>query len=141
MTVPRQIQISPVINSQDHISPRALPMTRDAFSRLAAEADRLVEHLPRLQAEAREHGVSGDPGLPTVLAAGDLHLASRRLEMLRRVLEDAEVVEPDGRARAADHHMGERFGDVSSVSDQEEEEMMNGIPAPPSELWATPPAG
>src|SRR5690242_15630264 len=78
-------------------SPQAIPMTRDVFSRLAAEADRLVERLPRLQTEARQHGVSGDPGAPTVLAAGDLHLASRRLEMLRRVLEAAEVVEPDGR--------------------------------------------
>jgi transcription elongation factor GreA len=78
-------------------SPRAMPMTQDVFSRLAAEADRLVEQLPQLQAEARQHGVSGDPTSPTVLAAGDLHLASRRLETLRRVLEDAEVVEPDGR--------------------------------------------
>jgi transcription elongation factor GreA len=77
-------------------SPRALPMTRDVFSRLAAEADRLVERLPQLQAEAREHGVSGDPESPTVLAAGDLHLATRRLETLRRVLADAQVVEPDG---------------------------------------------
>jgi transcription elongation factor GreA len=78
-------------------SPRAMPMTQDVFSRLEAEAERLVEQLPQLQAQAREHGVSGDPRSPTVLAAGDLHLASRRLEMLRRVLEDAEVVEPDGR--------------------------------------------
>src|SRR5689334_12561532 len=78
-------------------SPRVLPMTRQVFSRLAAEADRLVAQLPHLQAEAREHGVSGDPRSPTVLAAGDLHLASRRLEILRRVLEDAQVVEPDGR--------------------------------------------
>jgi transcription elongation factor GreA len=78
-------------------SPRAMPMTQDVFTRLEAEAERLVEQLPQLQAQAREHGVSGDPRSPTVLAAGDLHLASRRLEMLRRVLEDAEVVEPDGR--------------------------------------------
>jgi transcription elongation factor GreA len=78
-------------------SPRAMPMTQEVFSRLEAEAERLVDQLPQLQAQARQHGVSGDPRSPTVLAAGDLHLASRRLEMLRRVLEQAEVVEPDGR--------------------------------------------
>jgi transcription elongation GreA/GreB family factor len=76
---------------------RAMPMTRDVFSRLAAEAERLVEQLPQLQAQARQHAVSGDPRSPTVLAAGDLHLASRRLEMLRRVIDDADIVEPDGR--------------------------------------------
>jgi transcription elongation factor GreA len=73
-----------------------MPMTQEVFSRLEAEAERLVDQLPQLQAQARQHGVSGDPRSPTVLAAGDLHLASRRLEILRRVLEDAEVVEPDG---------------------------------------------
>jgi transcription elongation factor GreA len=34
----------------------------------------------------------------TLLAAGELHLAARRLESLRRVLADGYVVQPDGRA-------------------------------------------
>jgi transcription elongation GreA/GreB family factor len=71
-------------------------MTRDAFSRLAAEAERLVQQLPQLQAEAHQHGVSGDPRSPTVLAAGDLHLAARRLETLKRVIEGAQIVDADG---------------------------------------------
>jgi transcription elongation GreA/GreB family factor len=77
---------------------RGIPMTVDVLRRLETEADRLVSGLPRLQAAAREHGVSGDPDAPTVLAAGDLHLATRRLETLRRVIADGYVVEPDGRA-------------------------------------------
>jgi hypothetical protein len=56
----------------------------------------VVAQLPRLQALAQEHGVSGDPETPTVLGAGDLQLASRKLEMLRRVMADSLVVEPDG---------------------------------------------
>jgi transcription elongation factor GreA len=47
---------------------------------------------------AQEDGVSGDREAPTVLAAGDLHLATRRLESLRRVMAQGYVVEPDGRA-------------------------------------------
>jgi transcription elongation GreA/GreB family factor len=77
---------------------RGIPMTVDVLRRLEAEAERLLSHLPRLQAVAREHGVSGDPEAPTVLAAGDLHLAARRLETLRQVIADGYVVEPDGRA-------------------------------------------
>ena len=57
-----------------------------------------VQQLPRLQALAQTDGVSGDPESPTVLAAGDLHLASRRLETLRRVIADSHIVEPDGPA-------------------------------------------
>jgi hypothetical protein len=75
-----------------------MPMTREVRRRLEAEADRLLAHLPGLQAVAQEHGVSGDREAPTVLAAGDLHLASRGLETLRRVIEQDYVVEPDGRA-------------------------------------------
>jgi transcription elongation GreA/GreB family factor len=74
-----------------------IPMTRDVLRRLEDEAARLANELPRLQAQAHENGVSGDPESPTVLAAGDLHLATRRLEMLRRVITHAHVVEPDGR--------------------------------------------
>jgi transcription elongation factor GreA len=77
---------------------RGIPMTADVLRRLETEAERLLNHLPRLQAVAQEDGISGDPEAPTVLAAGDLHLASRRLESLRRVLADGYVVEPDGRA-------------------------------------------
>src|SRR4051794_1886327 len=78
-------------------SPRAMPMTRDVLRRLESDVERLVDELPALQMQAREHGVSGDAKSPTVLAAGDLHLASRRLETLRRVIAEAHVVEPDGR--------------------------------------------
>ena len=77
---------------------RGIPMTADVLRRLEAEADRLTSHLPRLQAVAQEDGVSGDREAPTVLAAGDLHLATRRLETLRRVLAEGYIVEPDGRA-------------------------------------------
>jgi transcription elongation factor GreA len=77
---------------------RGIPMTADVLRRLEAEADRLAIHLPRLQAVAHEDGVSGDRKAPTVLAAGDLHLATRRLEALRRVMAEGYVVEPDGRA-------------------------------------------
>jgi transcription elongation factor GreA len=77
---------------------RGIPMTIHVLRRLQAETDRLLSHLPRLQAVAQEDGVSGDREAPTVLAAGDLHLAARRLETLRRVIADGYVVEPDGRA-------------------------------------------
>ena len=77
---------------------RRIPMTADVRRRLEAEADRLIGYLPRLQAVAQEDGVSGDREAPTVLAAGDLHLATRRLESLRRVMAQGYVVEPDGRA-------------------------------------------
>jgi transcription elongation factor GreA len=78
-------------------SSRGIPMTRDVLRRLEDDAEHLTDELPLLQAQAREYGVSGDPESPTVMAAGDLHLAARRLEMLRRVMADAHVVEPDGR--------------------------------------------
>jgi transcription elongation factor GreA len=77
---------------------RGIPMTLDVLRRLQAEAERLTGHVPRLQAVAREDGLSGDREAPTVLAAGDLHLATRRLEALRRVIAEGYVVEPDGRA-------------------------------------------
>ena len=77
---------------------RGIPMIADVLRRLEAEAERLTGHLPRLQAAAQEDGVSGDREAPTVLAAGDLHLAARRLETLRRVMAEGYVVEPDGRA-------------------------------------------
>jgi transcription elongation GreA/GreB family factor len=78
-------------------SPRGIPMTRDVLRRLQEDVERLSEQLPRLQALAQTDGVSGDPESPTVLAAGDLHLAARRLETLRRVIADSHIVEPDGR--------------------------------------------
>src|ERR687886_391201 len=77
---------------------RRIPMIADVLRRLEAEAERLTGHLPRLQAAAQADGVSGDREAPTVLAAGDLHLAARRLETLRRVIAQGYVVEPDGRA-------------------------------------------
>jgi transcription elongation factor GreA len=76
---------------------RGVPMTAAVLRRLQENANDLVAQLPRLQALAQEHGVSGDPESPTVLAAGDLHVASRKLEMLRRVMADSDIVEPDGR--------------------------------------------
>jgi transcription elongation factor GreA len=81
-----------------HVSSRQIPITAEVLRRLQADAESLAGELPRLQALAQEHGVSGDPDSPTVMAAGDLHLAARRLEMLRRVLADCRVVERDGRA-------------------------------------------
>jgi transcription elongation factor GreA len=80
------------------IDRQGIPMTADVLQRLEAEADRLQSHMPRLQAIAQERGVSGDREAPTVLAAGDLHVAARRLEKLRRVLAHGYVVQPDGRA-------------------------------------------
>jgi transcription elongation factor GreA len=76
---------------------RGMPMTADVLRRRGAEAERLAHHLPRLEAEAQEDRVSGDREAPTVLAAGDLHLAARRQEALRRVMAEGYVVEPDGR--------------------------------------------
>ena len=55
-------------------------------------------HRPLLGALARRDGVTGDPEAPTILAAGDLHLASRRLEVLHNVMAKGYVVQPDGRA-------------------------------------------
>lgn len=77
-------------------SARGLPMTPAVLLRLEAEAVRLADSLPRLQALAQEDGVTGDPQSPTVLAAGDLHVASRRLQMLRQVIANGHVVTPDG---------------------------------------------
>jgi transcription elongation factor GreA len=76
---------------------RGTPVTPDVLRRLQASAEELAGQLPRLQAVAQETGVSGDPDSPTVLAAGDLHLAARRLEMLRRFIAECQVVQPDGR--------------------------------------------
>ena len=42
--------------------------------------------------------MTGDPEAPTILAAGDLQLASRRLEVLQNVMAKGYVVQPDGRA-------------------------------------------
>ena len=78
-------------------SPRGMPMTRDVLRRLQEDVDRLTMQLPGLHALAQTDGVSGDPESPTVLAAGDLHLASRRLAILRRVIAESDVVEPDDR--------------------------------------------
>jgi transcription elongation GreA/GreB family factor len=75
---------------------RGIPVTAEVLRRLQACADELAGQLPRLQAVAQEDGVSGDPDTPTVLAAGDLHIASRRLEMLRRFIAECQLVEPEG---------------------------------------------
>jgi transcription elongation GreA/GreB family factor len=86
----------------------SIPLTVDVLRRLHADAEQLAAKVSRLQAMAQENGFSGDPDSRTVLAAGDLHLAARRLEALRRVMADSHVVEPDGRAvvgsRVAVHH-------------------------------------
>jgi transcription elongation factor GreA len=78
-------------------SPGSIPMTAEVLRRLQEDADRLAEQLPRIQAVARDNGVSGDPDSPTVMADGDLHIAARRLRTLRRVIADGHVAEPDGR--------------------------------------------
>jgi transcription elongation GreA/GreB family factor len=77
---------------------RGIPMTTEVLRRLETEASRLVGHLPTLQASAQEDSVSGDRETPTVLAAGDLHLAASRLASIRRVMGEGYIVEPDGRA-------------------------------------------
>jgi hypothetical protein len=84
------------LNLDTHTAIRGVPMTAAVLRRLQENASDLVAQLPGLQALAQEHGVSGDPETPTVLGAGDLQLASRKLEMLRRVMADSVVVEPDG---------------------------------------------
>jgi transcription elongation GreA/GreB family factor len=83
------------LNLETRTPIRGIPMTAAVFRRLQENASELVAQLPRLQALAQEHGVSGDPETPTVLAAGDLHVASRKLQMLRRVMADSHLVEPD----------------------------------------------
>jgi transcription elongation GreA/GreB family factor len=95
-----QLQTTPI---DTPLPSRGIPMTADVLRRLEAEADRLFSRLPRLQAVAQEDGVSGDREAPTVMAAGDLHLATRRLETLRRVIANGHVVEPDGRAIIGSH--------------------------------------
>lgn len=95
MTTANQISANALFDSRAALG---IPMTVDVLRRLQADAEQLAVQLPRLQALAQENGVSGDPDSPTVLAAGDLHLAARRLETLRRVMADSYVVEPDGRA-------------------------------------------
>src|SRR5437763_16540579 len=80
---------------------RGIPMSVDVLRRLEAEAERLISHLPRLQAVAREDGDSGDRAAPTVLAAGDLHLAPRRLETLRRVMGEGDATAAAWPARAS----------------------------------------
>ena len=84
------------LNLETRARIHGLPMTAAVFRRLQESASELSAQLPRLQALAQKHGVSGDREAPTVLAAGDLHVASRKLEMLRRVMADSHVVEPDG---------------------------------------------
>ena len=82
----------------DQLSPHGTPMTAEVLRRLEAEADRLAIDIPLLRALARRDGVTGDPEAPTILAAGDLQLASRRLEVLQNVMAKGYVVQPDGRA-------------------------------------------
>ena len=76
----------------------SIPMTREAFSRLEAEAERLVAALGESQATAWQDGISGEADAPTFVANGELHLMERRLEKLRSVIASARVVQPDGRA-------------------------------------------
>jgi hypothetical protein len=87
---------NPNLTLETTTSTRGVPITAAVLHRLRENASELVAQLPGLQAMAQEHGVSGDPETPTVLAAGDLHVASRKLETLRRVMADSHVVEPDG---------------------------------------------
>src|SRR5687768_16744269 len=76
----------------------SVPMTREAFSRLEAETERLVTALGESQATAWQDGISGEADAPTFVANGELHLIERRLEKLRSVIASARVVQPDGRA-------------------------------------------
>jgi transcription elongation factor GreA len=98
---------------------RGLPITRIAFRRLEAEAERLAAEVPELQALAPEEGLSGDPGAATVLAMGGLHLAGQRLQTLRKVIADSRIVEPDGTAV-----VGSRIRVRHSDGEQEEYELV-----------------
>ena len=90
--------------SQDRIdSPTStisagLPMTREVFRRLERSVEWLAADLLAVQAAAHRDGLTGEAEAPTVLAVGELHLLSQRLETLERVLLEARVVTPDGTA-------------------------------------------
>jgi transcription elongation GreA/GreB family factor len=75
--------------------PASVPITAPAFRRLGEEVARLAGDLHAAQRGAH-HPVGDDeaPPLPT----GEVQVLARRLDALKRALEVAEVVEPDGRA-------------------------------------------
>jgi transcription elongation factor GreA len=74
-------------------------MTAAAFRRLGEEVARLGGGLHAADAAVRREAVGpGDEGASTPTAAGEYQVLARRLDGLKRVLEAAEVVEPDGRA-------------------------------------------
>jgi transcription elongation factor GreA len=73
-------------------------MTPEVFRKLADEIARMTDGLRAADAAARRDGVSGDRAAPVVVAAGEFHVLARRLDACERLLEAAEVVEPDGRA-------------------------------------------
>jgi transcription elongation factor GreA len=70
-------------------------MTAAAFRRLGQEVARLGGELMAAGGPARGEDAEGDA--PLGMAAGEYHVLVRRLDGLKRVLEAAEVVEPDGR--------------------------------------------
>ena len=75
----------------------SIPRTREAFSRLEAETERLVAALGESQATTWQDGISCEADAPTFVANGELHLMERRLEKLRSVIASARVVQPNGR--------------------------------------------
>jgi transcription elongation factor GreA len=91
-------------------APTRVPMTAEAFRRLGQEVARLGGELMAAGGPARGEDADGDA--PLAMAIGEYQVLVRRLDGLKRVLEVAEVVEPDGRvvlgARAT-----LRFGDGS----------------------------
>lgn len=78
-------------------APGSIPITAEAYRRLEAELDRLAVSVSDSQATAWQDAISGEAEAPTVVANGELHLLTRRLEKLRTVIASARVVDPDGR--------------------------------------------
>jgi transcription elongation GreA/GreB family factor len=77
------------------VPPASVPITAPAFRRLGEQAARLAGDLHAAEMGAH-HAGGGDEAPPP--PPGEVQVLARRLDALKRVVEAAEVVEPDGRA-------------------------------------------